>query len=179
MANRTLKAIRNDAPEPDRNDPALALNQPRWASRPDGSRYVRIYLYPRTLNELRDYSRSFGKAVVMEAEWGAVGVWLMNQPPEADLSNLCRAALRAVPLVRDFDRYRLSLPAHDGRDRPSPALFALSYPEQDEALRVAADTMWDWRREGQPHLGPDRIKAVYQNLVTSPAFIARYIKEQE
>lgn len=44
---------------------------------------------------------------------------------------------------------------------------------------MAAETLLDWRRAGRPFLTPQRIKSAYQSLIATPAFINKYIKEQE
>lgn len=184
LAKRTLREIRKGAPETDRNggpghvpDPALApLPLPHWATARNGSKYLHVSLYPRTLNELRKYSREFGRAVARDAEWSCVIVWLMNQPPEADLSNAYAVVQTAVLMVREYDRHRFEYPRPDGSEPQPPALNRLSPEVREEALRVAAETLSDWRNAGRPHLEPRQIKAAYQNLIATPAFIEKYIR---
>jgi len=149
---------------------------PHWATARDGTKYVHVSLYPRTLNELRKYSRYFGRAVARDAEWSCVTVWLMNQPDDAFSSP--RSVVQTVVLMmREYDRCRFEYPRDDGSVPPPPALDRLSPDTRQEALRVAAETLLDWRRAGRPGLAPHRIKSAYQNLIATPAFINKYIKE--
>ena len=173
---RTLKRIAegcSDAP------PLAPDARPHWATARDGSKYVHVSLYPRTLNELRKYSREFGRAVARDAEWSCVTVWLMNNPDEADLTSPPPVVRTVVLMMRDYDRFRFEYPSHDGKVRTSPALDRLSTDTRQEALRVAAETLLDWRKAGRPGLTPQRIKSAYQNLIATPAFINKYIKEYE
>jgi hypothetical protein len=103
----------------------------------------------------------------------------MNVPPQAALSNPSPVVNTAVHLVREYDRYRFGWPTHNGKEWPPSRLDLLSPDVREEALRVAADTLSDWRRAGRPFLEPHRIRTTYQYLVSCPAFIERYIKEQE
>jgi len=152
---------------------------PHWATARNGSRYVVVRLFPRTLNELRKYSREFGRAAARDAEWSCVTVWLMNDPPEEALRNPAPVVRTAVLMVRAYDRYRFEYPRHDGSEPTPPALDRLSPDTRQEALRVAAETLADWRNAGRGHLEPQRIKSAYQNLIACPAFIDKYIKEQK
>ena len=152
---------------------------PHWATARDGSRYVHVSLYPRTLNELRRFSRDFGRPAAREAEWGCIIVWLMNDPPQTALSNPLPVVNTAVQIVRDHERIRFGWPTHDGKDRPLARLDFLSPDVRQEGERVAGETLSDWRQAGRPHLAPHRIKRVYQYLISCPAFIDKYIKEQE
>jgi hypothetical protein len=138
-----------------------------------------VRLFPRTLNELRKYSREFGRAVARDAEWSCVTVWLMNNPDEADLTGPPPVVRTVVLMMRDYDRFRFEYPNHDGKSRTSPALDRLSSDTRQEALRVAAETLADWRNAGRPYLTPQRIKSAYQSLISTPAFIDKYIKEYE
>jgi hypothetical protein len=179
LANRGGRYI-NRIAEADGIAPPLAPDtQPYWATARDGSRYVAVRLYPRTLNELRKFSRDFGRPAARAAEWHCVTTWLMNVPPQTALSNPAQVVTTAVHLVQEYDRIRFGWPTHDGRQLPPARLSSLSPEVQKEALRVAAETLCDWRRAGRPHLDRHRIKATYQYLVSCPAFIERYIKEQE
>ena len=173
---RTLRQIAeggSDAP------PLAPDARPHWATGRDGSRYVIVRLYPRSLNELRKYSRLFGRAVARDAEWSCVTAWLMSDPAEVALSNPFPVVRTVVLMMREYDRYRFEYPRHDGSEPPLPALDRLSPDTRQEALRVAAETLLDWRNAGRPYLTPQRIKSAYQNLIATPAFIAKYIKEQE
>ena len=177
---RTLKRIAeggSDAP------PLAPDDMPHWATARDGSRYALVRLYPRTLNELRKYSRWFGRAVARDTEWGCVTVWLMNMGvAEADcaaLTNPYPLVSKVVLLVREYDRFRFEYPMHDGSEPKPPVLDRLSRDVREEALRVATETLMDWRNAGRPHLGPRQIKSAYQNLIATPAFINKYIKEKE
>ena len=173
---RTLRQIAegcSDAP------PLAPDARPHWAIARDGTKYVHVSLYPRTLNELRKYGRYFGRAVARDAEWSCVTVWLMNNPDEADLTSPPPVVRTVVLMMRDYDRYRFEYPRPDGSDPPPPALDRLSPDTRQEALRVAAETLMDWRNAGRPFLTPQRIKSAYQSLIATPAFIDKYIKEYE
>ena len=173
---RTLKAIRQGASSRDRNDPALAPSTaPQWAVARDGTRYVTCRLNPLTLNELRKYSREFGRAAARDAEWACVTVWLMNGPADADLTNPAQVASLSVQLVKEAEAGRFGWPTADGEERSRPALDFLSPEAREEAERTAAETLSDWRRAGRPHLGPDRLKRTYQYLITCPAF-RKYVR---
>jgi hypothetical protein len=102
--------------------------------------------------------------------------WLMWTPPQADLSNPLDVTLLAVRLVHEWERVRFGWPSHDGKDWPLPALDKLNPEVRPEALVVAAETLSDWRAAGRPHLTPERIKRVYQSLVSSAPFIAKYVQ---
>ena len=176
LANRGARYIKRIA-EADGIAPPLAPDtQPYWATARDGSRYVAVRLYPLTLNELRKFSRDFGRPAARVAEWHCVTVWLMNVPPAALLSNPPHVVNTAVQLVQEHDRVRFGWPTHDGRELPTARLSSLSPEVQEEALRVAAETLCDWRRAGRPHLQPLRIKSVYQYLVSCPAFASKYLQ---
>jgi len=169
--SRTLKAIRQDAPRSDRNGPALAPRPaPQWVMGRDGSPYVHIYLFPRTLDELRSMSREFGDGAVAYVQWGAVTTWLMNQPHELDLRNPRQVALASVMIVRDYDRQRFGWPRHDGKEWNRPQIEFLSPDVRKEAELVAAETMEDWKKAGMPHLGRNAIRRAYLFLTTTPAF---------
>ena len=103
----------------------------------------------------------------------------MNQPRAADLSNPCQVAMTAARMVRERNRVRFGWPTHDGQAWPLPTLDFLSPDTRQEAERVAAETLLDWREAGRPHLEPHRIKKAYQYLIACPAFIDKYIKEEE
>lgn len=174
--SRTLRQIAERASDA----PPLAPDaRPHWAIARDGTKYVHVSLYPRTLNELRKYSREFGRAVARDAEWSCLTVWLMNNPDETELTNPPPVVRTVVLMMRDYDRFRFEYPSHDGKGRTSPALDRLSPDTRQEALRVAVETVMDWRNAGRPFLTPQRIKSAYQNLISTPAFIDKYIKEQE
>jgi hypothetical protein len=171
---RTLRQIAegcSDAP------PLAPDARPHWATARDGSKYVHVSLYPRTLNELRKYSRVFGRAVARDAEWSCVTAWLMSSPAEGALTNRYPVVQTVVLMMRDYDRYRFEYPRQDGSEAPAPALDQLSPDTRQEAMRVATETLMDWRNAGRPYLTPQRIKSAYQNLITTPAFTKKYIKE--
>jgi hypothetical protein len=170
----TLKTIRQNAPGQDRNEPALvAKDAPHWTTGRDGSRYVAFSLYPRTLDELRTMSRGYGEAAVAEARWCAVGLWLMKAYPS--LANPYPVAQTAIEMMREHDRYHLGWPHHDGKAWPTPVLDGLSLDCQREARLVAAETYADWQKAGSPWIDARHIKAAYQLLTSSPAFINKYI----
>jgi len=103
----------------------------------------------------------------------------MNSPPVAALSNPPAVASTAVRMAKEYDRSRFAYPRNDGGDWPAPVLDRLSPDVREEALRVASETLSDWRAAGRPHLEPHRIKASYQYLIACPGFIEKYIKERE
>jgi hypothetical protein len=103
----------------------------------------------------------------------------MSSPDEAALSNPFPIVRTVVVMMRDYDRCRFQYPRQDGREPPPPALDFLRPDTRQEALRSAAETLRDWRNAGRPCLTPQRIKSAYQNLIATPAFIDKYIKEQE
>lgn len=168
---RTLRNIRRDAPRGDRGSPALTPSP-----KPDASGYVSHSIYPRTLGELRTHSRDYADAAVADALWATVTAWLMNGPHEMDLSNPTAVANLAVSMVRENDMVRLGWPHHAGKEWPLPRLSVLSPDVREEAERVAAETLADWKKAGRPHLGADRVKTTYQYLTACPAFRDRYIK---
>jgi len=179
LANPSARTI-NRIAEADGIAPPLApVALPHWATARDGSSYVAVSIYPRTLNELRSFCRDFGKPAARVAEWSCVTIWLMNGPPAAALSNPPAVVNTAVRMVQEYDRIRFGWPRHDGKPWPIPALDLLSPEVREEALRVAAETLCDWRQAGRPHLEPHRIKSVYQYLIACPAFRDKYIKEEE
>jgi hypothetical protein len=161
---RGLKAIRQEAPEQDRNGPALASSQ-------HYSESVQARFWPRNLKELRKHSREFGKAVLRDVEWSCVTVWLLNQSSDAELRNPPQVVRTVVLMVREYDRFRFNYPRHDGSEARFPTLEYLSSDTRQEALRVAAETLLDWRKAGRPHLDPKRIRAAYQHLISCPWFL--------
>jgi hypothetical protein len=180
VTNRTLRNFRKEAPETDRNEPALVHTaNPHWATARDVTAYVHIYLYPRTLDELRKHCREFGEAAVVDLQWSCVLRWLMSSPHEADLRNPYPVAQTATALVRDHDRVRLGMPRHDGTAWDPPALDFLRPHVRQEAELVAAETAADWAKIGKPYLGEGIIKGAYTHLVACPAFTDNCIKEQE
>jgi len=176
-APKTLKALRQNAPQQDRNEPPLVPTAlPHWHTARDGSRYVAISIYPRTLDELRTMGRDFGEAAVTQARWDAIGVWLWKEcPSPAGLRNPYTVASAAVDMMMGHDRYHLGFPRYDGAEWPTPALDGLTPECQHEVKRVAAETLADWAAAGSPWLDPSRIKTHYQLLTSSPAFRAKYI----
>ena len=174
---RTLLAIRQSVPEADRHEPALApSNLPQWATARDGSRYVAVSIYPRTIDELRQLCREYGEAAVCDLHWSCVVIWLMNAPDKADLSNPFAVASVAVGMIWERDRTRLAWPRHDGEEWNPPALNFLSPDVRDEAELVAAETLSDWERAGKPYMGRDRIRCTYQHLIGSPDFQKKYVR---
>jgi hypothetical protein len=103
----------------------------------------------------------------------------MSAPAEAALTNPFPVVSTVVLMMRDYDRHRFEYPRHDGSDPQSPALDRLSPDTRQEALRVATETLLDWRRAGRPYLGPRQIKSAYQSLIVTPAFIEKYIRASE
>jgi hypothetical protein len=180
VSNRTLRNIRQAVPATDLNEPAFASSpRPHWAKARDGSSYVHVYLYPRTLDELRKHCLDFGEAVVANVRWSCVLRWLMSSPEEADLRNPYTVAQTATLLMRDFDRVRLGMPRHDGATWDPPAIDFLSPEVRQEAELVAAETAADWANAGKPYLGESVIKTTYRHVVSCPAFTDKYIKDKE
>lgn len=175
MSKRSLKAIRRDAPVSDRVETALTPTEPQWAEARDGSRYVRVSIYPRTVDELRRLSREYGEAAETMLLWSCVVSWLMSGPDSADLSNPGVAGT-AISLVQEHDRVRLGWPSPEGKPWKPSALEYLSPAVRAEAEQVAAETLSDWRRAGKPHLGETSIKRTYQYLVSCPAFANKYVR---
>ncbi|HEX7820502.1 MAG TPA: hypothetical protein VF463_07765 [Sphingobium sp.] len=173
---KTLKAIRDQAPSSDRNDRALIPTKPpEWATGKNGA-YVHISLYPRTLDELGQMSRSFGAAAVAEAQWTAITLWFMKEyPSPSGLRNPLPVADEAVCLIREHDRLHLGWPRHHGGDPATPVFDGLSLASRQEAMLVATETLADWEAAGSPYLHGHHIKAAYQYLVACPAFRSKYV----
>ena len=173
----TLQKIRRGVSAAESNQPAPVPNTaPQWAIALDGSRYVSVSIFPRTIDELRTLSREYGEAAIADLRWTCVTVWLMNQPHEIELRNSCRVASVAVRLVHEHDRQRLGWPRHDGGEQPPSALDFLSPDARLEAERVAAETLSDWEKAGKPFMGQSKIKRTYQYLVSCPAFSSAYVR---
>lgn len=128
--------------------------------------------WPRTLDELRQMSRSYGEAAVAEARWGAILGWFLVGPEEGALSNPSSEAWEASRLTREHQHYHLGWPRHDGKEheRPPPALDGLDPVYRQEVERVASETLADWERAGCPSMTLQRLKSTYQHLISSPAF---------
>lgn len=168
-----MGSIRRDAPEGDRGDPALVPAEPHWATARDGTRYVRVIIYPGTLDELRTFCRDYGEAAVADARWSCVKLWLMSG--WAVLRNPQRDASPAILIAQEYDRIRLGWPRHDDEAWP-PATFDRLTPDiQREALRVATETLADWEAAGRPYATPHKIKQTYQYLIGCPAFRTKYV----
>lgn len=147
---RTLGAIRKDAPEGDRDHPALAPARPAYHPGM-ASRFVKAEFRPQSLEQLGEWAEGHGPAAVAAARWGAVSTWLMWSPE--GLSNPVPVATLAVDLCQQEDRVRLGYPALTGIPFIS-TLSGYSTEAQQEARLVAADTVADWKRAGSPHLLP-------------------------
>lgn len=126
--------------------------------------------WPRTLDELRQMSRSYGEAAVAEARWGAVSTWFIGVPKPDELSNPQEQAWEAAEMMRQHQRYHLRWPRSGGKQWPAPALDGLDPVSRQEAERVAAETLADWERAGCPRLSAHSIKQVFQCLLTFPGF---------
>lgn len=154
---RTLTALRRDAPKPDRTTPALAPSpaNPNGYKHGPKSTYVPVSLKARTLTELRQWctqnalSPNISDAAVKDAKWSAVTAWIMWGP--VGLSNPLRVASLSVILSMGDDRARLGYPNAYGANFTSP-LIDYSPDVQAEAIRVAAETLVDWKRAGRPRL---------------------------
>lgn len=157
----TLKALRQNAPRQDRNDPALVPSK----AMPWNTRKVAINLFPRTITELREMSRDFGEAAVSDVGWSAVLAWLMKAYPISDkLKHPYSMAMDAVTIARDHDRYRLGWPRHDGSAPATAALFGLTPDRQRESMAVADDTLAAFEAAGCPYLDERRIAETYSYL---------------
>lgn len=175
MTARTLRAIRKDAPASDLEATALSPARPEWAQARDGSRYVRVSIFPETRDELHQLSREYGAAVVRNLDWSCVIRWLMDAPDAASLSNPLGLALKAVSVCRANDAVRLGLPHYEGKAWPAPKLGQVSHETGAQFERVAEEALADWRKAGSPHLDQQRLKRSYQYLVSCPAF-AKYVR---
>lgn len=173
----TIKALRQNAPERDRNDAALVPSKPvQWTTARDGSRYLAIHLYPRNLAELCGMGREFGEAAVSDACWGAISSWLMREYPSADLlRNPFATVCDAVLTWAEYERWSLGWPHHAGEEWKTPAFNGLKPEHQREIQRVAVETLEAWEVAGCPKLCEESIKTTYQYLTSTPAFINKYV----
>ena len=139
--------------------------------RPSNTRYITVKLRPQSLDELRTVCGQYGDAAVREASWGAVAGFIMGMSPEAQLSNSVAVANGAIHLCRNADRAR-GYPNLSGKPRLNE-LPNLSPELQAEAVRVANETVEDWKQAGSPHLlravaSTHETIAVYQRMHPSP-----------
>jgi hypothetical protein len=151
MSNlRTLKEIRKNAPQEDRNSEALAPSA-SVPARSSASRYVPVNLIPQDLEQLKERSGPYARAAAVEALWSAVQVWLMwHSGEELKLTNPSKIANLSVLLCANEDRWRLQYPS---LTEPFGSVFqTLSSDVQEEARRVAAETMAAWEQAGSPGL---------------------------
>lgn len=167
MRQRTLRAIRKDAPQQDLKSEALTL-APSTAARAPASRYVPAQLKPLTLTELREACEPFGASAVADARWGALTAWLMWGPPAGLLTNPIAVVNVATNFCRDHDRITQGLPNLSGKPFVS-RLPTVSLEAQGEARLVVAETFADWERAGWPHL-PNAIKYTHR-------YIAAYVRQ--
>ena len=156
--NATLKVLRRRAPVQDRGNKALA---PGAAPNRYDTNYVPVYLYARTLDELRDKLGEYGDAAAAQARWGAIGVWMMraeiNDPrPKCHPGEIAAIALR---VCRSLDTAKLwalrSPPANPVLHDHSPECIR-------EAQLIGAEMAAEWELAGSPHLGPRDIKHTQQ-----------------
>lgn len=169
MPRMTLKALRQQAPVQDRNDPAL--------TRPvvDRGRHTAVRLLPRTISDLREMSRDFADAAIAEVAWRAIGTWLMKDHPAPDrLRYPVATASAAVHTIREQDRHSLRWPRYDGNASVPIALDGLTPAQIGEAKAVASDTLNDWEASGCPYLTERTIGDAYRYLAGTPAFIRKY-----
>lgn len=155
----------------------LSLRLSQLASAGGGSRKDVPRIFPRNLDELRDFGRDFGEAAVAEVRWAAIVVWLMKSyPSPAGLSNPRQVAQAAVHMVQEHDRYHLGWPCWKGEEvsRATPVLDGLSPDCQREAKLVAAETLANWEAAGCPWMDAHRIKQAYLHLTSTPAFVDKY-----
>jgi len=162
MSNRrSLRSIRREAPEVDRNSRALTPSRPLHTIGMN-SGHVKAEFRARTPEALEAWCRNtaaglgphmtnYGAAAVAISKWGAVTVWLMWSPD--GLTNPVPVAITAAQLCEQDDRARLGYPSLSRN--PFSSILARMSPEiQREARTLAAATMLDWERAGQPHLVP-------------------------
>ena len=148
MTNRSLYAIRRDAPKEDLTDPALTP-YPLHIRKRGG--YTPADYRPRTLDQLCKWAGEYGEAAIAEARWSALSTWLMHSPVPGQLSHPTDVVYLSIELCREADRETLGYPISNRIVRPA-RLDALSLQSQDEARRTAQDTLNDWERAGSPHL---------------------------
>jgi hypothetical protein len=84
--------------------------------------------------------------------------------------------MASFPMVHDHSRIISGWPRYDGSAWPPATLDYLSPEVREEALRVAAETLADWKQAGKPYLGQNKIKATYRYLISCPAFIEKYVR---
>jgi len=94
LANRGARYIKRIAEADGIAPPLPPEAKPYLARARDGSSYVAVRLYPVTLNELRKFSRGFGRPAARMAEWYCVTTWLMNGPPP---TRVLRCVMPNVP----------------------------------------------------------------------------------
>lgn len=148
MTNRTLDAIRRDAPDEDGGNPALIA--PPFHTRKRGG-YIPAVYKAQTLDQLSKWAGEYGEAAVTEARWCALSVWLMNGPTTGQLRNPTAVVSLSIVLCCEADRVSLGYPLVGGVV-PPPRLGTLSPNSQDEARRTAQDTLEDWEQACFPHL---------------------------
>ena len=148
MTNRSLYAIRRDAPVEDLTSPALTP-YPLHIRKRGG--YTPADYRPRTLDQLGKWAGQYGEAAIAEARWSALSTWLMHGPTPGQLSHPADVVYLSMALCREADRASLGYPATDRIVHPA-RLDALSPSSQDEARQTAQDTIDDWERAGSPHL---------------------------
>lgn len=174
---RTLKAIRQNAPEQDRNDAALRLAArplPPAPLRPNPSAIRYDGPWPETHHELKVWAKDYGEAAVAEALWSSILIWLTNpaRVPPVGLTNDITVAANVAEMIREHHRFHLGWPCK--RLDVLPALDRLNLDCRREAERVAAETLADWERLGDPALAKTRIIQAYHMLRISPAWAASY-----
>jgi hypothetical protein len=122
-----------------------------------------------TLDSLREKCGAYGEAAVANARWGAIGVWLMKSYGESGLTNPYRVASNAIMLCEEEDKLRLGFPlclCADCRSHARPVILPTLSPDvQAEARRVAAETVADWERAGQPYLTAERIRDTHKFIM--------------
>lgn len=170
MSNRTLSGLRRTAPLEDRCSSVFS-QRANQMQRPSHTRYITVKLRPESLDELRTVCGQYGDAAVREASWGAVSGFLMGMSPEVQLSNSVAVAVGAINLCRNADRAR-GYPNLSGKPQ-SNDLPNLSPELQADAVRVANETVEDWKQAGSPHLSraiasTHETIAVYQRRHPSP-----------
>lgn len=171
MSSKSLSGLRRSAPSEYLTSPALA--KPAYPMhRPTNTRYVPVErLRPSSLDALHDACGQYGDAAVREAEWSAVSSFLMRLCPQVLHSNSMAAAIGAINLCRNADRSR-GYPSLSGKPQLNE-LPNLPTESQAEAVRVANETVEEWRHSGRPHLlraiaSTHETVAMYQRRHPSP-----------
>lgn len=136
----SAKALRKIVPPQDLNDKAF---------KPENDFGIGLADTARTLDELRTKLGEYGNIAVLSAEWDAIFAWLRRDNP-ADLCADIAVVREALTLWREKCLYEHELARRNGLYLPLIQL--ISECSQEEAERVAADTLRRWEAAGRPCL---------------------------